>query len=236
MKEPGILFVDLHGTLIPTAFLISRAFADFVHSRCPSVSKRKLVRYYLDFQGTPLEEKVLHGLHLGGRKQVSKTELNALMKQLWNQIVQMPLKPYPETVADLNELKSRGWKLFLSTDNPAWVARAFLEKTGLRSLFFGVLGQPRAGVHKVTAHVQQLALQFGIGSGHLKNRVAFYGDSLGEMQAARKAGIIAIGRTTSYSQHAMRKAGAHAVVVGSGVLVQGRLKRHLARHVQSPKP
>ncbi len=225
MKNPGILLVDLHGTLIPTAPFISKAFADTIRDLCPLANRRELIRYYLGFQGTPLEEKVAYGLRLGGRKTVSKKELNLIMTRLWRRIVSMPLQPYAETVADLRQLKAGGWKLFLSTDNPEWVAQAVLKKTGLGALFDGVLAKPKVGEHKIPVHVSLLVRRFKIPRNQIARQIVFYGDSLGEMQQARRAGILAIGRTTSYSAAQMRRAGAQRLVVGKGKKAKGKLTR-----------
>lgn len=226
MNRPVVLLVDLHGTLIPTAKFISKAFAQTIHAQCPSVSPQEMINYYLDFQGTPLEEKVAHGLNRGG-KTLSPKAFDRFMVQLWKRIAAMPLKPYSETVADLTELKKEGVKLFVSTDNPAWVARAFLKKTGLEKLFSGVLGKPMSGDHKVVEHVQVLAKRLHIPSAEISKHFIFYGDSLGEMNAARKIGIPAIGRVTSYSFSKMKKAGARHIVLGRGAVAKGRLKKHV---------
>ncbi len=226
-EKPRVLLVDLHGTLVPTAQVLSRIFAETLASVFPAVDKRALRKYYLDFQGTPLEQKVAAGLSMAGKK-VSVRQQKKLVVGIWKRVTSLSLYPYSETVEDLKRLKSKGWLLFLSTDNPLSVAKRMLLQMNVESLFDGVLGKPASGEHKVVAHVRLLARRFKIPERELAKHFVFYGDSLGEMKSARKIGILAIGRTTSYSARKMRASGAQKIVAGIGRRARGRLHRHLS--------
>jgi hypothetical protein len=65
----------------------------------------------------------------------------------------------------------------------------------------------------------RIPLPLGRGGRHftnqeLKDHIAYFGDSLGEMQEAKRLGITGIGRTTSYPARKMKKAGATEIVRG----------------------
>ncbi|MBU0635901.1 HAD hydrolase-like protein [Candidatus Micrarchaeota archaeon] len=182
----------------------------------------------------PLEKKLVGALWSLGKKRVSEKVAHRLVNQLWKKVGSMPFKPYPDIITDLQALRKKSWMVFLSTDNPVWIAKSIVKRMGVENLFDGFLGKPRSDEHKVVSHVRALARRFGIKPEDFFRSFAFYDDTPEEMHFARKLGILAIGRTTNFSAKKMRRAGAHRIVVGKGRVAHGRLVTHVLRHQRSP--
>lgn len=236
---PKVLLVDLHGTTVPTKKPLSRAFANAFARLCNPKDwkkiRKKLVALYMSDMGMPLQEKARRALKIIDGKEHSTKEGERFADNAWKEFLKSELKPYAAIPPFLKRLRKNGWKIFFSTDNPQWVADAIVKKIGLGNYCDGILGSEKGiGSHKVEKHANFVAQKYGIPTGELPKHVAYFGDSLGEMQEAKRLGITGIGRTTSYSAKEMKKAGAQKIVRGgkgkTGQLVTFISLRRVFRH------
>lgn len=230
LLEPKILLIDFHGTIAPTAKPISQAFASAIIAMHSNANRKKLVEYYINSFGTPLEDQARQGLKIADGKEHSKSEGNELSDRIWKEVVKLKIVPFKEIPSELKRLKKAGWKIFLSTDNPQWVAEKLVDTVGLQNCFDGVLARnPASKEHKVIEHIRQLAQRFGIPQSKIGKHFVYLGDSKSEMENARKIGITGIGRTTSYSARAMKKAGAKFIIPGKGLQAKLHLRFYLGK-------
>jgi phosphoglycolate phosphatase-like HAD superfamily hydrolase len=232
VSDPKILLVDFHGTVAPSMEALSEVFADEIIKAHPQASRVALIKHYMKTRGIPIEEQARLALNLVDGREHSREEGLSLGHSIWTKFVTLKIKPFKEIPQELGRLRKAGWKLFLSTDNPQWVADRLVDTVGLRNSFDGVLGsdvEASHAEHKVVRHVRQLAERFGIKHEDYGKHFVYFGDSTGEMENAKKIGIIGVGRTTTYPARKMRKAGAKRIVPGTGLRAKLHLRVYLRK-------
>ncbi|GEM_PF-3397491 len=228
LVAPKVLLIDYHNTIVPTVNEMAAAFASTIvaNNRAATKFRRALMQYYKHSVGTPLDEQFREGLQLVDGQEHSKAEGISLADFHWSEFLKLSLMPFEEIEVELARLKRAGWKIFLSTDNPQKVADALVDKVGFRKLFDGVLGRaPEETAHKVELHAKKAAELIGISWEDRGKHLVYFGDSKGEMQAARKIGIFAVGRATTKSARQLKLAGAHKVVSSKLQLAKQHIRR-----------
>ncbi len=230
LKAPKILLVDFHGTIAPTLPIVCRAFVETITAEHPvTPGKRKLLsRYYMESAGTPLEEQAIEGLKIADGREHSRQEGIEISGKMWQNVLKSRIKPYLGIGGGLKRLKKAGWRIFVSTDNPQEVADALVQRTGLRKYFDGVLGKDvNSREHKVITHTKKIAASLGIRAQDFGKHFVYLGDSLGEMENARRIGVNAVGRTTTRSARKMRKSGAKRIIPGKGLRAKLHFRAYL---------
>jgi len=212
--------------------LYLKVFADIIQEAYPEAKRSVLIKRYVQSKGTPIEEQSRQALKLVDGREHLHSEGLELGEKIWRSFVKLKIRPFKEIPSGLARLKKLGWKIFLSTDNPQWVAEKLVDNVGLRMYFDGILGSDvTAGhkEHKVVRHVRALAEKFGIKPADYSRHFAYFGDSRGEMENAKKIGIFGIGRTTSYPAGKMRLAGARRIVHGTGLKARRSMLAYLKK-------
>ena len=116
----------------------------------------------------------------------------------------------PEVLADLDRL---GYTLVISATMDREVMDRHLREAGIRDRFRLLMGaQPTRAVLKGPEHFAIAARELGLSLEELVRRAVRVGDSPYDMQLAREAGIVAIGRRTNDNDGALRAAGADYVI------------------------
>lgn len=132
-------------------------------------------------------------------------EILALMEEVGTAA---PMVPAVDLPAVLGELRDRGLALGLATNDTEAPARAHLERAGVLGLFSFVAGCDSG--HGAKPGPGQL-LAFAAAIGLPPAQIAMVGDSLHDLDAARAAGMVAIGVLTGPAPRARLEP--HAEVV-----------------------
>jgi phosphoglycolate phosphatase len=120
---------------------------------------------------------------------------------------------FPETLEVLTSLKSKGYRLFLSTSAPHDGLAESQAALGLDAFFELSRGTDLdSGVLKGPTHLQRIAAHLGLTPEELADVAVFVGDGLGDMSIAKTAGIPGIGRITLGNGDELRAAGAVEIV------------------------
>lgn len=222
--------IDFHNTIAPTAELLADSFVSVLKNILGDSSKEaasELYKYYYHSLGTPLDRQVWEGMKML-ETPVSEDEARRLSNFVWQDFLEKKIVPYPEVNEELQRLRKLGWKIYMSTDNPQQVADKLAEKTGFRNLFDGVLGKPEeVKEHKVPYHVSIVAKQLNIPKSKWCNHFVYYGDSTGEMKAAKELGITGIARRSTKTRKELKEAGAKGIIYSKGIFAKPFYRIHL---------
>jgi phosphoglycolate phosphatase-like HAD superfamily hydrolase len=121
---------------------------------------------------------------------------------------------FPETVEVLEALRRDGHTLVVSSGGkPAFVERN-TRLTGIDRLFRLLLGSDTALPHmfKGPGHFALIREALGIAEHDLRTQGVFIGDGVYDMQVARAAGLLAVGRLTGDNGETLREAGADHLI------------------------
>lgn len=110
---------------------------------------------------------------------------------------------WPETEPGLQDLKKRGFRLFVSSASPPEELTLMVERCGLTGYFDGVLGSnPAAG--KGAGHMALMKQQVGIGP----ESILHFGDDFADIRLAKEAGAFAGGKLSPRTAEEMTAQGA----------------------------
>jgi phosphoglycolate phosphatase len=124
----------------------------------------------------------------------------------------LPRRLFPEVPAVLASLKQSGYVVVISSNNPDSTFRDRLEGVGLTDACDFALGTDiEKGITKED-HPRLAAERLGVLPEELAATGVFVGDLPGDMQLARKAGLLAIGRLTGANADSLIAAGAQHVI------------------------
>jgi phosphoglycolate phosphatase-like HAD superfamily hydrolase len=121
---------------------------------------------------------------------------------------------FPETLEVLESLRLQGHTLVVSSGGrPEFVARN-TRLTGIDRLFQLLLGTDAGVPHmaKGPGHFRLIREALGLHDGDLRQHGVFVGDGVYDMEVARAAGILAVGRLSGDNGATLRDAGADHLI------------------------
>jgi HAD superfamily hydrolase (TIGR01509 family) len=171
---------DLDNTLVDTLAIIVRAFNSvMVEHVGRDLSPPEVVAYF-----GPTEEDCL-------RAALQRPDVDPWIERFRNEYQRgvQGLTPYPGVMQILDDLRSAGTSLGLSTGKGRWTTRATLEALGMESLFDVVMTGDDVTRNKPDP---EPLLRIARESGCDPKGMVMVGDSLADMASARKAGAIGL--------------------------------------------
>jgi phosphoglycolate phosphatase-like HAD superfamily hydrolase len=124
----------------------------------------------------------------------------------------LPARLFPEVSGVLVALKQAGYTIMISSNNPESTLPERLVQVGIAQHCDFMLGTIlEQGITK-NDHPRVAAERLGISPEELAATGAYVGDMPTDMQLAREAGLLAIGRLTGSNADALIGAGAHHVI------------------------
>jgi phosphoglycolate phosphatase-like HAD superfamily hydrolase len=121
---------------------------------------------------------------------------------------------FPETAEVLESLRVQGHTLAVSSGGKSTFVARNTRLTGIDRLFRVILGTDPDVPHmaKGPGHFRLIGEALGLRDGELRATGVFVGDGVYDMQVARAAGILAVGRLTGENHATLREAGANHLI------------------------
>jgi len=202
---PRILIFDFDGTLADTMPQLVDALIDMVGDRLGGDEHQR-------------REQVMHLLQLSPREmfQAFAERTGWQVSQLQSKAMAMtaclPTRLFPEVPAVLNSFKQSSCLIVISSNNPDDSFANRLARAGLTNMYDLALGTDSGKGITKEDHPRVAAERLGVLPEVLAATGVFVGDLPGDMQLARKAGLLAIGRLTGANADSLMAAGAqHAI-------------------------
>jgi phosphoglycolate phosphatase-like HAD superfamily hydrolase len=124
----------------------------------------------------------------------------------------LPTRLFPEVPTVLNSLRQSGCVIVISSNNPDDTFGNRLAGVGLTNQYDIALGTDRENGIGKEDHPRVAAERLGVLPEELAATGVFVSDLPGDMQLARKVGLLAIGRLTGTNGDSMMAAGAQHVI------------------------
>ncbi len=120
---------------------------------------------------------------------------------------------FPETLTVLDSLKSASYVLVLSTNTPEGVVDERTRRSGIREHFDFVLGTDplNNGVSKAD-HPSMARERLSLSAKDFASTAVYVGDTGGDMEIAKQAGLVGIARLTGDNGDELKAAGAGYVI------------------------
>jgi phosphoglycolate phosphatase-like HAD superfamily hydrolase len=140
--------------------------------------------------------------------------LDALIEHYWKVAETYEPVAFPEAGEVLQQLRRDGHTLIVSSGGTTGAVQRRLRLTQLDGLFRLALGTDDGvpDMRKGPGHFDRIARSLALVEGELQARGVFIGDAVYDMQVARDAGLVAVGRLTGDNAKTLRLAGAQHLI------------------------
>jgi phosphoglycolate phosphatase-like HAD superfamily hydrolase len=207
MSRKRILIFDLDGTLLDTMGPLADLFCDMLRSECgaPDQVSRKVYTELAGKGPRPQFEAVLSQL---GRADAAF--LNDITLRYWQVAETYEPVAFPDTLEALRRMHSDGHTLVVSSGGTTTSVQRKMRLTGVDRLFRLALGTDLdvPGMAKGPGHFDLVTRSLSLREGELQADGVFIGDAVYDMQVARDAGIVSVGRVTGENGEILQQAGA----------------------------
>jgi phosphoglycolate phosphatase-like HAD superfamily hydrolase len=210
MPDQRILVFDLDGTLIDTMGPLLQIACDVLAEQ-RGINPDLTREVCLSFMGVSIGRQFREVLSQAGRLDDGVEDLTDIYYQRSEAVVP---KAFPEVAEVLTELQSAGHLMAVSSGGkPALVSRRTAE-AGIDGFFRLILGSEDGNPDKAKGpgHFRLISETLGLTAAQLRSEGVFIGDGVYDMQVAREAGMVAVGRVTDGNGETLRLAGAHYLV------------------------
>jgi phosphoglycolate phosphatase len=205
-----LLIFDLDGTLLDTMGPLAGLFCEMWLQRgVPESISRPIYVREMGKEPRPQFAAVLQATG-----PMDEALVDRLTAAYWQACEAHEPAPFPETIEVLESLRRQGHTLVVSSGGkPDFVARN-TRITGIDRLFRLVLGTDHGRPHlaKGPGHFRLIREALGLQDPEMRQRGIFIGDGVYDMQVARAAGILAVGRLTGDNAATLLDAGAQHLI------------------------
>ena len=211
MPMKRILVFDLDGTLIDTMADLADLFCEMLQ-REHDIAEELSRPLYIDLAGKgprPQFEAVLSSV---GRSDTGL--IDDITERYWQVAETFEPVAFPETVEVLDQLRSNGYSMAVSSGGTTGSVLRKLRLTGIDRFFAAALGTDDGirDMKKGPGHFDLIRKSLALGEGELEASGVFVGDAAYDMQVACDAGLLAVARLTGDNGEALRQAGAQHLI------------------------
>lgn len=189
-----VVLFDLDGTLVDTAPDLAAGVDHMLESLGLAPAGEARVRTWIGHGVNHLVKRALEAA-TGRERELFERGLGLFLDYYADHLSDRTL-PYPGVVAALDELVERGLRLGVVTNKPARFTEPLLESLGLRKAFRTVVSGDAVTEKKPAAEPLLRAVE--ICGGETQNAI-MVGDSMTDVEAARRAGLGFVGVPYGYN-------------------------------------
>jgi phosphoglycolate phosphatase-like HAD superfamily hydrolase len=200
-----IVMFDFDGTLADTMPDLVDALIDTLGDRLSGDEPQRRDQVMHLIQRPPREM-------LQSVAELSGWQASEIQSKLMTLTARLPARLFPEVPAVLRSLKQSGFRIVISSNNPDSSFGDRLAGVGLTDQCDFALGTDREKGISKEDHPRIAAERLGVLPEELAATGVFVADLPGDMQLARNAGLLAIGRVTGTNAESMVAAGAQQVI------------------------
>jgi len=218
MSTLGLLIFDMDGTLIDAMEQHANAFSKILEEYgIPYDFSKKL---YLSTAGQPLDQQFKLAFKEYGTSFLP--DLNNLIEAFWIFVEKTEPKVFPDVPSAVKKLYEVGYTLIVTSGCSPAVVSSKMKRSGLAKYFRLLLGTDYnvPAMTKGEGHFRIIQEELRLSPVEFSTNSALIGDGRHDMEIARRAGIIAIGRITDNNANDLREAGATFLVNTLDQLVQ----------------
>jgi phosphoglycolate phosphatase len=205
-----LLIFDLDGTLLDTMGPLADLFCEmWAHRGVPDSISRPIYVREMGKGPRPQFVEVLKAT-----ESMDEALADRLTAEYWAASEVFMPSLFPETLEVLESLRVQGHTLIVSSGGrPEFVARN-TRLTGIDRLFRLLLGTDAGVPHmaKGPGHFRLIREALGLSDSELSLRGVFVGDGVYDMEVARAASILAVGRLSGDNGATLRDAGADHLI------------------------
>jgi len=206
------IIFDWDGTIVDSMSVYTKAFST-VLSRKFGISENASSQYYKNSAGKTLSVEFVQAISRFADKRIRKTE--QLEKEFWK-ILEGDLNAnlIEGAKETLQGLKVKNRKISIWSGSKEEVIKSQIIKLGIDDLIDFCIGT-KSGPNQTTKgpdFFKIIADYFKINVKDLRNQAIVVGDGPGDMEAAKKCGVFAIGVLKTTSKENLEKAGADLII------------------------
>jgi phosphoglycolate phosphatase-like HAD superfamily hydrolase len=191
-RNVDVIGFDWDGTLVDSMKVKSECFAEAVIRFYPKVkdARREIEKMFMDSRGTPRVQQLSLVQKKYGLDELSSTKTRNWSDAFTSLYIKKKLPLFEHTIGVLYNLKSRDYRLFLSSSVPQDDLENTLKAYPLQDFFEVILGSKDNGkFRKGLPHFSYVSQKIGIPL----ERMAFVGDGADDVKFANEAGCFSVG-------------------------------------------
>jgi phosphoglycolate phosphatase-like HAD superfamily hydrolase len=200
----GLIIFDLDGTLLDSMQLHAEVFAQILNEQYGIGEEVSRSAYY-HMSGRPLGLQFGHVIE--GKGPVDTARVNDNVEDFYARIRQHDPLLFPDVLPALKKLWKAGYVLVVCSGNAPDIVERRLSQTGIKPFFTLWLGtDPAQGLRKGEAHFNILRQQLSLSLEQFQRNSLSVGDAQHDIQVAKNAGIVSVGRVNSWNAVSLQEA------------------------------
>ena len=218
MNSKGLIIFDLDGTILDSMQLHATVFAQILHEEYGISEEISRLAYYR-MSGNPLGhqfKRVIQTQGIGGLP-----EIDEHVEDFYSRFRQIDPILFPDVLPAIQRFWEAGYVLVVCSGNAPDIVERRLVQTGVKSYFRLWLGtDPAMGLSKGEAHFQILRDTLTLSQEEFQLNSMSVGDAQHDIQVARNAGILSVGRVNLLNAASLQEARPDYLISDFNELVQ----------------